>query len=215
MKTSLLYMLSLLLAAKTAAAQENIESITASLGIMEEAAYEEYFVPATGASESNAILNFIRPVTVEYKAAPWFLLVVDVPDEKQVVHFTQEQLEAISAIVKAKDGKTHYLQVTSFFEVFTGRESTVIDNYFVNSVRFAIRKRHWYRNNALFMVSSLEADGTHVIRFQMPFPNEARICKHLKDAHNLEEGFHEATPAEFMDLFTPRAATAFVSGDAD
>ena len=132
-----------------------------------------------------------------------------------MVHFTQEQLEALSTIVKAKDGKTHYLQATNFFEVFTGRGSTVIDDYFVNSVRFAIRKRHWYRNNALFMVSSLEVEGTHVVRFQMPFPNEARICKHLQDTYNLETGFYEATPAAFMDLFTARSATAFVSGNVD
>ena len=211
MKTCLLYLLALLLAT-TAAAQEKFENITASLGTAGETATEAYLVDAR---ESSAILRFIRPVTVAYKKAPWFLLVVDVPDEKQVVHFTQGQLEDIGALVAARDGKTHYLQVTNFFEVYTGRGSTVLDHYFANSVRFAIRKRHWYRNNALFMFSSHLVDGEHVVRFQLPFAHEGKVCKHLMAAHNLEEGYFEATPAEFLRLFTPGAAPYLTSEGID
>ncbi|GAA4434944.1 hypothetical protein GCM10023188_26480 [Pontibacter saemangeumensis] len=191
-------MLALLLTATTATAQENFDYITASSGTEGETGAAPF---ASNARESRAVLQAIRPVTVTYKDAPWFLLVVDIPDEKQVVHFTQGQLEAIRAIVDAKDGKTHYLEVTNFFEVYTGRGNTVIDHYFENSVRFAISKKHWYRNNALFIVSSLVVDDQHVIRFQMPFANEARICKHLKAAHNLEKEYYEAGPAEFLRLF--------------
>ena len=88
MKTCLLYLLALLLAT-TAAAQAEFGNITASLGTAEETATEAYFVDVR---DRNAIIRFVRPVTVAYKKAPWFLLVVDVPDEKQVVHFTQGQL---------------------------------------------------------------------------------------------------------------------------
>ena len=211
MKTCLLYLLALLLAT-TAAAQEKLGNITASLGTAGETATEAYFVDTR---ERSAILRFIRPVTVAYKKAPWFLLVVDVPDEKQVVHFTQGQLAEISALVAARDGKTHYLQVTNFFEVYTGRGSTVLDHYFVNSVRFAIRKRHWYRNNALFMFSSRLVDGADVVRFQLPFAHEGKVCKHLMAAHNLEEDYFEATPAEFLRLFAPGTGPYLTTEDTD
>ena len=212
MKTCLLYLPALLLAT-TAAAQEKPENITASLSMVEETATEAYFVDAR---EQNAILRYIRPVTVAYKKAPWFLLVVDVPDEKQVVHFTHGQLEDISSLVAAKDGRTHYLQVTNFFEVYTGPESTILDHYFVNSVRFAIRKRHWYRNNALFIVSSRVVGGEHVVRFQLPFAHEGKVCRSLvAAAHNLEENYFEATPASFLRLFSPGAGPYLTSEGSD
>ena len=66
MKTCLLYLPALLLAT-TAAAQEKPENITASLSMVEETATEAYFVDAR---EHNAILRYIRPVTVAYKKAP-------------------------------------------------------------------------------------------------------------------------------------------------
>ena len=161
-------------------------------------------------------LRYIRPVTVAYKKAPWFLLVVDVPDEKQVVHFTQGQLEDISSLVAAKDGRTHYLQVTNFFEVYTGPEGTILDHYFVNSVRFAIRKRHWYRKNALFIVSSRVVGGEHVVRFQLPFAHEGKVCRSLvAAAHNLEENYFEATPASFLRLFSPGAGPYLTSKGID
>lgn len=215
MKTCFLYVLALLLAATTATAQENFENITASLEAMPVTATAEDPAPTEYALESSAILHAVRPVTVTYKDAPWFLLVVDMPDEKQVVHFTEAQLQAISKIVKAMDGKTHYLEVTNFFEVYTGRGNTVIDHYFVNSVRYAISKRHWYRNNALFMVSSRVVDGQHVVRFQLPFANEAKICKHLMVEHNLEEDYYEATPAEFQRLFTSSAVLDEINGPTE
>lgn len=206
MKTFLLYLLSLLLTATTAFSQEKFNTLTASLETVGETATAGRFIPAANTKRSHIIFNSIRPVTVKYKDSPWFLMVVDMPDEKQVVHFTQEQLEEIKAIVAAKDGKTHYLEVTNFFEVYTGKAKAEIDQQFLNNVKFAISKKHWYKNNAVFMVTSMLVNEQHVIRFQLPFANNARICRHIKAIYNLKEEFYEATPADFLSLFLSTAS---------
>lgn len=201
MKTFLLYLLSLLLTATTAFSQEKFKNITASLEAVGEPATAGRFIPAANTQKSSAIFNFIRPVTVKYKDAPWFLLVVDIPGEKQVVHLTQEQLEMIKTIVAAKDGKTHYLEVTNFYEVLDANDKAEIDQRFLNNIKAAISKKHWYKNNAVFMVSSMLVEDQHIIRFQLPFANNMRVCRHVKATHNLKEAFYEATPADFMSLF--------------
>ncbi|MFD3001316.1 hypothetical protein ACFS7Z_13150 [Pontibacter toksunensis] len=201
MKTFLLYLLPLLLSATTASSQEKFKNITASLEAVGETATAGRFISAANTQKSNAIFNSIRPVSVRYKDALWFLLVVDIPGEKQVVHMTQEQLGIIKKIVAAKDGKTHYLEVTNFFEVFDANDKTEIDQRFLNNVKAAISKKHWYRNNAVFMVSSTLVAEQHVIRFQLPFASNVRICRHVKAMYNLKEEFYEATPADFISLF--------------
>ncbi|RDV10401.1 hypothetical protein DXT99_26325 [Pontibacter diazotrophicus] len=215
MKTFLLYLLSLLLTATTAFSQEKFNTITASLETVGETATAGNFMAATNNRKSSIIFNSIRPLTVKYKGSPWFLMVVDLPDEKQVVHFTQEQLEALQAIVAAKDGKTHYLEVTNFFEVYAAKGKAEINQQFLNNVHFAISKKHWYRNNAVFMVKSMLVNDQHVIRFQLPFANNARICRHVKAIHHLEEEYYEATPANFLSLFVSHASSGNIRVSAN
>lgn len=118
-----------------------------------------------------------------------------------MVHFSEEQLETIHDFIDAKDGKTHYLEVTNFFDVYEGKDKVEIDQQFLNNVHFAISRKHWYRNNAVFMVSSILVNDQHMVRFQLPFASRARICRHVKAVHNLESEYYEATPEEFLNLF--------------
>ncbi|GAB3538728.1 hypothetical protein GCM10027443_34270 [Pontibacter brevis] len=215
MKTYLFHLLVLLFTATTAFSQEKFSNITASLETVGETATAANFVVAASSQKSHVIFNSIQPVTVKYKDSPWFLMVVDVPDEKQVIHFSQKQLEAIQAIVAAKDGKTHYLEVTNFFEVYNARDRVEINQHFLNNVKFAISKKHWYKNNAVFMVSSTLVDDKHVIRFQLPFANNMRICRHVKAVHNLKEEFYEATPADFLSLFISNPSPANIRVSAN
>jgi hypothetical protein len=129
-------------------------------------------------------------------------MMVAIPNEKQVVHFTKEQMETIAAIVEARNGKTHYLEVTNFFDVYSGKEKAEVNQEFLNSMETAIKRRRWYKNNALFMLSSKSVSDQHVIRFKLPFANNARICRHVKAIYNMKEGHYETTPAAFLKLLT-------------
>jgi hypothetical protein len=206
MKTSIASILIVLIPSVTAFSQARLTNITASLETIGETSVAESFV---NNQKSEKIFSSIRPVTIRYKEVPWLLMVVDIPDEKQVVHFTKEQMETIASIVEAKDGKTHYLEVTNFFDVYSGKEKAEVNQEFLNSMESAIKRRRWYKNNAVFMVSSTSVGDQHVIRFKLPFANNARICRHVKAIHNLKEGYYETTPAAFLKLLTSDVPDSF------
>ncbi|WP_018479124.1 hypothetical protein [Pontibacter roseus] len=165
----------------------------------------------SGTRETTKALHFIQPVTIRYKEAPWHLMLVDGPDEKQVVHFTKEQVDRIVAILEKKDGKTHYLEVTNFHDVYAGAAKAEVNQQFLSSMATAIRQKHWYKNNAVFMVSSLQVGEQHVVRFKLPFSNEQRVCRHVKAMHNLKEGYYETSPTDFMKLLLPETAPTDMS----
>lgn len=149
-----------------------------------------------------------RPVTVLYQDSPWHLTIVDSPEEKQVLHFTDEQLQAIAAIVEAGDGKTHYLEITNFFEVFASHETARINQAFLSKMGKAIEQKRWYKNNSIFMISATTVAGEPVVRFKLPFYTERRICRHTRTLYNLEEDYYETSPEQFMRFLIPDAPFA-------
>lgn len=147
-----------------------------------------------------------QPVTMLYKNSNWYLTVVDTPEEKLVLHFSDKQLKAIDAIVAARDGKTHYLEITNFFEIFSGHERAEVDQAFLSRMLAAIYQMRWYRNNAVFMISATLVDEQPVVRFKLPFYNEQRVRRHTRQVHNLQNGYFETSPAHFMRLLVADAS---------
>lgn len=152
-------------------------------------------------------LHHLRPLRINYKTQEWFLLAIEANGEKQLVYFTEEQLQQLASIVTNFNGETHYLQVTNFFEVQEPGTQTSLDKQFLSRLSESLRRRHLYRHNSLFMVSATTEAGQPVVRFKLPFANTRRVCRHLKAEHNLQSAYYQSTPEAFLGMFDTTAGT--------